>query len=190
MSSIPQNHSDEKALVDCGLCQVFVGTFFVFRNSVEKLCVSWALSLVECVAVWALKLPVPHTDVLKPTSHKVFLRNYWNPKEPAANICHKPVIPNSVFLYLINAFRNAFLDAVAAASINGTWPLINSTYRFPFPSFFDVFAALNVSMISFMRALKINPSVYFSMVWQSSLFSLQLRGKVIPLPSSLSFLQD
>ena len=40
------------------LCQVFVGTFFVFRNSVEKLCVSWALSLVECVAVWALKLPV------------------------------------------------------------------------------------------------------------------------------------
>ena len=39
--------------------------FFVFRNSVEKLCVSWALSLVECVAVWALKLPVPHTDVLK-----------------------------------------------------------------------------------------------------------------------------
>ena len=59
-----------------GLCQVFVGTFFVFRNSVEKLCVSWALSLVECVAVWALKLPVPHTDVLKPTSRKVFLRNY------------------------------------------------------------------------------------------------------------------
>ena len=94
--------------------------FLCFRNSVEKLCVSWALSLVECVAVWALKLPVPHTDVLKPTSHKVFLRNYWNPKEPAANICHKPVIPNSVFLYLINAFRNAFLDAVAAASINGT----------------------------------------------------------------------
>ena len=68
------------------LCQVFVGTFFVFRNSVEKLCVSWALSLVECVAVWALKLPVPHTDVLKPMSHKVFQRNYWNPKELAMNI--------------------------------------------------------------------------------------------------------
>ncbi len=33
----------------------------------------------------ALKLPVPHTDVLKPTSHKVFLRNYWNPKKLAAN---------------------------------------------------------------------------------------------------------
>jgi hypothetical protein len=29
---------------------------------------------------------VPHTDVLKPTSHKVFLRNYWNPKELTANI--------------------------------------------------------------------------------------------------------
>ena len=26
------------------LCQVFVGTFFVFRNSVEKLCVSWVQS--------------------------------------------------------------------------------------------------------------------------------------------------
>ena len=39
--------------------------FFVFRNSGEKLCVSWALPFVECVAVWALKLPVPHTDVLK-----------------------------------------------------------------------------------------------------------------------------
>ena len=65
-----------KSLLFLGLCQVFVGTFFVFSNSVEKLCVSWALSLVECVAVWALKLPVPHTDVLKPTSRKVFLRNY------------------------------------------------------------------------------------------------------------------
>ena len=32
--------------------------FFVFRNSVEKLCVSWALPFVECVAVWALKPPV------------------------------------------------------------------------------------------------------------------------------------
>ena len=68
------------------LCQVFGGTFFVFRNTVEKLCVSWALALVECVAVWALKLPVLHTDVLKPTSHKIFLRNYWNPKKPVANI--------------------------------------------------------------------------------------------------------
>ena len=99
------------------MCQVFVGTFFVFSNSVEKLCVSWALSLVECVAVWALKLPVVSAplrslhnrsppDFLqliptysKPTRHKVFLRNYWNPKELAANICHKPVIPNSFFQY-------------------------------------------------------------------------------------------
>ena len=42
-----------------------VGTFFVFRNFVEKFCVSWAFPLIECVAVWALKPPVPHTDVLK-----------------------------------------------------------------------------------------------------------------------------
>ena len=46
--------------------------FFVFRNSVEKLCVSWALPFVECVAVWALKPPVPHTDVLKTHSSQSF----------------------------------------------------------------------------------------------------------------------
>ena len=40
--------------------------FLCFRNSVEKLCVSWALSLVEYVAVGALKLPVPSTDVRAP----------------------------------------------------------------------------------------------------------------------------
>ena len=51
--------------------------FLCFRNSVEKLCVSWALSLVEYVAVGALKLPVPPTDVLKPTRRKVFLLIYW-----------------------------------------------------------------------------------------------------------------
>ena len=58
-----------------------------FKGSVnlrEKLCVSWALPFVECVAVWALKLPVPHTDVLKPTNRKAFLPNYWNPKKSAA----------------------------------------------------------------------------------------------------------
>ena len=83
--------------------------FFVFRNSVEKFCVSWVFPLIECVAVWALKLPVVSAplrslhnrsppDFLqliptysKPTRHKVFLQNYWNPKEPTANICHPPV---------------------------------------------------------------------------------------------------
>ena len=65
--------------------------FLCFRNSVEKLCVSWALSLVEYVAVGALKLPVPSTDVLKPTSHKVFLLNYWNFKK-ANKKC--PFTPN------------------------------------------------------------------------------------------------
>ena len=51
------------------ICEGFVSSvrwhFFVFRNSVETLCISWAFSLVEYVAVWALKIPVPHTDVLK-----------------------------------------------------------------------------------------------------------------------------
>ena len=46
--------------------------FFVFRNSVERLCGLWALSLVECVTVWALKLPVPHTDALKTHSSQSF----------------------------------------------------------------------------------------------------------------------
>ena len=39
--------------------------FLSSNNSVGKLCVSWALPFIECVTVWALKLPVPHTDVLK-----------------------------------------------------------------------------------------------------------------------------
>ena len=30
--------------------------FFCFRNLASKVCVSWALSLVECVAVWVLSL--------------------------------------------------------------------------------------------------------------------------------------
>ena len=54
---------------------MFVGTFFVFRNFVEKLCVSWALPLIECVAVWALMLShiqAPHTDVLKTHSSQSF----------------------------------------------------------------------------------------------------------------------
>ena len=47
--------------VDCDEGKII----FWFRKSVERLCVSWALPFIECVAVWALKLPVPHTDVLK-----------------------------------------------------------------------------------------------------------------------------
>ena len=46
----------------CDRCSL---NFFSFRNLEEMLCVLWALSLVERVTVWALKLPVPHTDVLK-----------------------------------------------------------------------------------------------------------------------------
>ena len=37
-------------------------------NLARKVCVSWALSLVECVAVWVLMLThiqAPHTGVLK-----------------------------------------------------------------------------------------------------------------------------
>ena len=70
---------------------MFVGTFLFSSNLGEKLYGSWALPLVEYVAVWALKLPVPHTDVLKPTNRKAFLPNYWNPKKSAATPCHKLV---------------------------------------------------------------------------------------------------
>ena len=102
------------------MCQVFVGTFFVFSNSVEKLCVSWALSLVECVAVWALKLPVPHTDVLKTHSLQSFSTELLESKGTGSEHLSQTRHSKLSFLYLINAFRNAFLDAVAAASINGT----------------------------------------------------------------------
>ena len=48
------------------------GTFFVSRNLAKKPYGSWAFSLIECVAVWALKTPVPHTDVLKTHSSQSF----------------------------------------------------------------------------------------------------------------------
>ena len=44
-----------------------------------------------------------------------------------------PSFQTQFFYHLINASRNIFLDALVAASINGTWPLINSTYQFLFP---------------------------------------------------------
>ncbi len=56
---------------------------FAFRNSVEKLCVSWALPFVECVTVWALKLPVLHTDVLKTHSSQSFSTELLEFKESA-----------------------------------------------------------------------------------------------------------
>ena len=39
--------------------------FFSVRNVAEKFAFRGSLPLVKCVAVWALKLPVPHTDALK-----------------------------------------------------------------------------------------------------------------------------
>ena len=77
----------------------FVGSFFAFRNFVEKLCVSWALSFNKRVRVWACKIRKPHTHVFVPTSHKAFLRNYGNSKQLTANICHKPTNhpPQSVY---------------------------------------------------------------------------------------------
>jgi hypothetical protein len=48
------------------------GIFWDSGNLGEKHLRLVAFSLVECVAVWALKVPVPHTDVLKPTRRKCF----------------------------------------------------------------------------------------------------------------------
>ena len=54
--------------------------FFVFRNSGEKLCVSWALPFNKRVRVWACKIRKPHTHVFVPTLHKLFLLIYWKLK--------------------------------------------------------------------------------------------------------------
>ena len=75
----------------------------------KKLCVSWALSLVECVAVWALKLPVPHTDAFKTHSSQSFFLNYWNPKNLAINICYSPIISNSVSFLDLNTWQTLSL---------------------------------------------------------------------------------
>ena len=75
---------------------MFVGTFFVFRNSVEKLCVSWALSLVECVAVWALKLPVPIPTYSNPRVTKFFYEITGTQRTNSKYLAHtseKTVLP-------------------------------------------------------------------------------------------------
>ena len=72
----------------------FVSSFFVFRNSGEKLCVSWALPFNKHIRVWACKIRKPHTHVFVPTSHKVFLRNYGSRikghQTPGANYLFYP----------------------------------------------------------------------------------------------------
>ena len=52
--------------------QVVGGTLLVFRNLAESLYVLWALSLVECVAVWALN------EREHPRDAKFFYLNYGN----------------------------------------------------------------------------------------------------------------
>ena len=73
--------------------------FWFVRNLSRKVCVSWVLPLNKRVRVWACKIRKPHTHVFVPTSHKAFLRNYWNSKQLTANICHKPTNhpPQSVY---------------------------------------------------------------------------------------------
>ena len=77
--------------------------FISFRNLAESLYALWAFSLVEYVAVWALKLPEVSAplrslhnrsppDFLqliptysKPTRPKDILPNYWNQNRVPAN---------------------------------------------------------------------------------------------------------
>ena len=47
---------------------------------------------------------------------------------------------------------------------------------FPFPSFFGALAALKISITCFICIFQISPSVYLSMVWIRSLFSLRYRA--------------
>ena len=54
------------------------GIYF-FKSAV--VCVKCSLSLVECVTVWALKLPVPHTDVLKTHESQSVSAELLEPKE-------------------------------------------------------------------------------------------------------------
>ena len=100
--------------------------FFVFCNSVEKFCISWAFPLIECVAVWALK---PQNPLVTKFFYGITgIQRNWQ-----RTLVTNPSFQTQFFYHLINASRNIFLDALVAAFINGTWPLINSTYQFLFP---------------------------------------------------------
>ena len=94
LKNLLQNQQNLKArgIYSCTGIFFFKSAFSVSRNFVEKLCVSWALPFNKHVRVWACKIRKPHTHVFVPTSHKVFLRNYWNPKKLIANIWHKLIV--------------------------------------------------------------------------------------------------
>ena len=64
--------------------QRFGGNLVGFRNSAERLCNSWALSLNKRVRVSACKQHMPDTHVFVPTYHKVFLLDYWKLNKLAA----------------------------------------------------------------------------------------------------------
>ena len=117
------------------LCQVIVGTFFVFRNSGEKLCVSCVAFADKRAKVSICKTRISDTCVFVRTRLKSFLRETledWKDCKDYLTQTKPAKLSFSLSYNLINASRNIFLDALVAA--------------------------LNVSTISFIRAWKIRPS--------------------------------
>ena len=90
-------------------------------NSVEKLCDEWVLSTSVCVArspvdfcyatTEAERRPLVFSVLIptysKPTSHKAFLRNYWNPKELTSVFLH---ISKWCWLRIIHPANQKFMS--------------------------------------------------------------------------------
>lgn len=91
------------------MCQLFIGTFFSFRNFAEKLCVSWAFPLIECVAVWTLKLPVPHTDAFKTHAPQSFSADLLEFQKTSNNYLMQPNVPAKKEVHLSRDKLNFFL---------------------------------------------------------------------------------
>lgn len=83
--------------------------FFDFHKSAEKLFASWALPLVECVAVWTLKLPVPHTDAFKTHAPQSFSADLLEFQKTSNDYLMQPNVPAKKEVHLPKDKLNFFL---------------------------------------------------------------------------------
>lgn len=90
-----------------GKCKVVASSvrshFFDFHKSTEKLCASWALPLIECVAVWTLKLPVPHTDAFKTHVSQSFSADLLEFQKTSNDYLMHPTPPAKSTFYFLYA---------------------------------------------------------------------------------------
>ena len=88
-------------------CLVWKNSIEVFclANHLDKIYVSWALSLNKRVGVSACKQHMPDTHVFVPTLHKLFLLIYWKLKRyEHLTLTTNQLVESSFLCFQNNAF--------------------------------------------------------------------------------------